>query len=233
MTLARPLQLALWLALTVCMPAAMAATSKAEAQAQADAAMSHDGLQKIKLKDVDLAYVRPGVSLAGYSKVKLDAVEVAFNKDWDPKRTGSRLKLTSEQREAIRSGVARLVQDEFVKALQAKDGYPVVADAGADVLRVKVDIINLYVNAPDTMEAGISRSFAVSAGEMTMVAQLFDSETGAVLARLVDRREGRNTSGVMTMTDRMQNTIQAEQIAAAWARVLRNALDRAHAIGKK
>ena len=43
-----------------------------------------------------------------------------------------------------------MVQEEFVKELQERSSYKVVNEAGADVLRVKVNIVDLYVNAPDT-----------------------------------------------------------------------------------
>jgi len=197
-----------------------------------DAVMSHDGLQKIKVKDIDLAYARPGASLAGYSSIKLEPVEVAFRKDWNPTKTGSLFKLSTEERENIRTGVAKIVFGEFVKELQAKSGYKVVNEAGPDVLRVKVNIVNLYVNAPDTHSAGRSRTYSVSAGEMTLVAELYDSETGEVLARVVDRREARNSGG-LELSSSVVNAGEAESIASTWARVLRNGLDRAHGIGKK
>ena len=38
-----------------------------------------------------------------------------------------------------------------------------------------------------------SRSYVESAGEMTLVAELFDSKSGDVIARVVDRREARST----------------------------------------
>ena len=59
-------------------------------------------------------YARPGATLAGYKRVKLDPIEVAFHKDWDPKRAGSNLKLSTSERESIRAGVAQLVQEEFI-----------------------------------------------------------------------------------------------------------------------
>jgi hypothetical protein len=78
----------------------------------------------------------------------------------------------------------------------------------------------------------MSHQFTVSAGEMTLFAELYDSETGEVLARVVDRREGRNT-GRLTISNSGTNTAEAQSVAATWARVLRNSLDKAHAIGKK
>jgi len=215
------------LASTLLAPAALAA-----GKADVEAALSHDGLQKVNVKGIFLAYVRPGASLAGYGRIKLAPVEVAFHKDWDPTRAGSRIKLSAEERENIRTGLAKVVYDEFARVLQSKSSYTVVDEVGPDVLRVKVSILNLYVNAPDTMTAGRSRTYTVSAGEMTLFAELFDSESGQTLARVIDRREARET-GMMTLSNSVVNSSEAAAIASSWARILRDALDRAHGVGKK
>jgi hypothetical protein len=197
------------LAWVLLVAAALAASGK-----DLDKSMEYDGLAKIRIRDVDLAYVRPGASLAGYHSIKLDPVDVAFRKDWNPNRTGSRIKLSAEERENIRTGVAKVVFDEFVRELESKSGYKVVTEAASDVLRVKVNIVDLYVNAPDTHQAGRSRTYVVSAGEMTLVAELFDSESGEILARVVDRREARN-SGRMTLSSSVGNAGEAASIASA------------------
>jgi len=202
------------------------------ANAKLEEAMSHDGLQKISVKGIDLAYARPGAKLSTYKRVMIDPVQVAFSKSWAPKRTGSSLPLSDADRERIRSGVAKVVHEEFVRELQSNSGYQVVNAAGADVLRVKANIANLYISAPDSGGAGRSRTYVVSAGEMTLVAELFDAETGQVQARLVDRREARET-GRLQLTGAMENADEARAIAAAWARTLRIAMDRAHGIGGK
>jgi hypothetical protein len=207
-------------------------TASAASKAELDKAMSYDGLQRISVKGVDLAYARPGATLAGYNRIMLEPIDVAFRKDWNPTRTGSRIKLSAEERENIRTGVAKIVYDEFVNELQNKSGYQVVNEVGPDVLRVKAKIVNLYVNAPDTRTAGRSRTYTVSAGEMTIFAELYDSETGEVLARVADRREARG-SGTLTLTNSVVNADEARSIASSWARILRNGLDKAHAIGKK
>ena len=194
--------------------------------------MSHDGLEKIKVKGIDLAYSRPGASLAGYNKLIIDPVEVAFRKDWDPTRTGSRAKLDAKERESIRSGVATIVQEEFAKEIGKGGTYQVVTEAGPDVLRLRASIADLYVNAPDTMSPGRSRTYTVSAGEMTLVAELVDSESGQVIARVVDRRESQGT-GMMTLTNSVVNRQEASIIASSWARILRKRLDAAHGIGRK
>lgn len=203
-----------------------------EPRAQLEEAMSHDGLEKVKVKGIDLAYSRPGASLAGYGKIIIDPVEVAFRKDWDPDRTGSRMKLDAEERENIRSGVAKIVQEEFAKEMGKGGTYEVVSVAGPDVLRLRASIADLYVNAPDTMSVGRSRTYTVSAGEMTLVAELVDSESGQVISRVIDRRESQGT-GIMTLTDSMVNRQEASIIARSWARILRKQIDAAHDIGRK
>lgn len=210
----------------------VSASVLAASVADIDEAMSHDGLQRIKVKDIDLAYARPGATLAGYKHFILEPVSVAFRKDWAPTRTGSNLPLSAREQERIRTAVATIVAEEFTKELQAKGGYDLVSEPGADVLRIKASIVNLYVNAPDTESAARSRTYTVSAGEMTIFLELHDSGTGELIARVVDRSEARN-NGRMTLTTDMTNAWDARDIASSWARVLRKSLDNAQAIGAK
>lgn len=197
-----------------------------------EAMMSHDGLKRVNVKGVSLAYVRPGATLAGYQRVKIDPVEVAFHKDWKPSRPGSRIALSAQDLEGIRTGLAKLVQEQFVKALEAKGRYRVVNESGADVLRLRIYIVNLIVTAPANVSTGRTQTFTMSAGEMTLFMELYDSESGQIIARVVDRREGRADS-VMRMSSRVTNIAQAEDIAGAWATILRDALDRANGAAKK
>ena len=220
------LRAATLLAMTVALSSALAASSKNELEAR----MSRDGLEKTKVKNIDLAYARPGASLAAYKRVRLDPVEVAFSPSWNPTRTGSSLKLSTEEKEAIRSGVAKLVEEEFAKEIQAGGRYQVVSETGPDVLRVRAGIVNLYINAPDTGPAR-SRTIVRSAGEMTLIAELTDSTSGQVLARVADRQEATDTR--MQIANGMVNETEARWIAADWAKALRKALDNAQGIGAK
>src|SRR3954447_12633316 len=86
--------LALPLFLLAPSPASSASSSKG-----VQPAMSQDGLRKVSVKGIDLAYARPGATLASYKRIKIDPVEVAFHKSWDPTRTGSNLKVSSAERE--------------------------------------------------------------------------------------------------------------------------------------
>lgn len=201
----------------------------ADARQQFEESVSADGLERVKVKGVDLAYRAPGTSLAAYKQVKIEPVEVAFRKDFDPTHTTSRLRLTAKELEPMRQRTGILVREEFSRELE-RGGYQITESAGPDVLEVRARIADLYVNAPDTMEAGRSYSFTMNAGEMTLVLELRDSETGQVLARAYDRREARET-GQLNWTTSVSNEADAREIARRWARILHQRLDAARATG--
>jgi len=210
---------------------ALAATGPlAAGKNDVDQAMSQGGLQKASVKGLDLAYVRPGASLAAYKRVKLDPVDVQFDRSWEPTRTGSRIKLGAEEREKIRASVAKLVEEEFAKAVEKGGTYQIASESAPDVLRVKVSVLNVYLNAPSGTGAGRSKTYVSSAGQMTLLAELSDSASGQMLARVADRREA-NSVARLQRSDRIENEGAARDVAAAWAQILRKALDKAHAIG--
>ena len=76
------------------------------------------------------------------------------------------------------------------------------------------------------------RAAVAFAASRARLAELFDSKSGDVIARVVDRREAR-TTGRMSLSSGSYNQDEARSIAAAWARILRKALDNAHGIAAK
>jgi hypothetical protein len=194
----------------------------AEAQNTQLETTTYDGLELIKSKKVDVLYRLPGASLTSYNKILLDPVQVAFKKKWTP----DPMRVNANDRERIRKDIAEEFHKVFTKELQERGGYTFVETAGPDVLRVSTGLVNIYITAPDTVQAGRSRTYTTSAGEMTLVAELRDSESGAVLARAADRESANSTLG-MQWTSRLTNEADARQIILGWAKILRKALDAA------
>jgi hypothetical protein len=186
-----------------------------------------DGMKRVERPGLDAVYLREGVSLARYKKVMLDPVEVSFDKNWDPKRTGTLAALNKVDTHAIREDLAKLARDVTKRELERKGGYPLVEAPGDDVLRVRAQIVDLYINAPDTMTPG-SRTYVLNAGEMTLVADLFDGETNALIGHVIDRQRGlENGPFDLQIANRVTNTAEADRILSSWARRLRAALDKA------
>lgn len=185
-------------------------------------AVSHDGLKLVPNKNVALVYIREGATLAGYSKVMIDPVQVAFDKSWSRDRRDIR----EDERERIRTELADEFREVFTEVLEEGDSYQIVDTVGPEVLRVTAAIIDLYVTAPDVDRAGRNKTYTVSAGRMTLVAELRDTESGAILARVADRKEASNYN-TFTWTTRASNTADARRILRSWAGALRKGLDSA------
>jgi len=186
-----------------------------------------DGLEQRPSKNVALLYVRPGATLEGYKHVLLRPLQVSFDKNWDP-NSGRRgvSQFTAGDYEKMKQTLA----DEFAKVSKeelAKGGYDVVTEPGDDVLDVQPFVIDLYVVAPQKMTAGRSTTYTTDTGRMTLVAELRDSDTGQILARVVDKRWAPST-GTWQMTTSVSNLGAARTVIQRWAKALRNALDVAN-----
>ena len=186
-----------------------------------------DGLVRVNSKQIDHLYKLPEANFSGYKRVRLDPIEVEFDKNWKPnesERSPSR-RLTNSDLEKIKKTLAEEFRKVFTEEL-AKNGYPVVDQDDDDVLRVSAAIANLYITAPDKMSAGRSRTYTTNAGHMTLVAELRDSVTGKLMARAVDSVQARDT-GAFMITTSVSNLAGARTALSKWARVLREGLDAA------
>jgi hypothetical protein len=186
-----------------------------------------DGLVRVKSKNLDHVYKLPEADFSGYKRVRLDPIEVEFDKNWKPNdstRSPSQ-RLTNSDIEKIKQALAEEFRKVFTEEL-TKNGYAVVGENDDDVLRVSAAIANLYINAPEKMSAGRTRTYTTSSGHMTLVAELRDSVTGKLMARAVDSVQGRDT-GNFQITNSVTNMSSARTALSKWARVLREGLDDA------
>ncbi len=98
----------------------------------------------------------------------------------------------------------------FTEELQ-KGGYKIVDKGAEDVLLLRPAIINLDIAAPDTMSPGMTRTFAASAGEMTLYMELYDSTSSAILGRVTDAESARDY-GRVQISNRVTNIQEADRI---------------------
>jgi hypothetical protein len=184
-----------------------------------------DGLVEVKSKKFDAAYLAPGTDFRTYSKIMVDPTQVAFHKNWlknvNDQRDLSR-KVSEEDAQEIMAAARSNFDDIFAEAF-SKAGYTVVSTPGPDVLRVATAVINLYVNAPDTMTAGRSVTYSASAGEATLVIELHDSITGALLGRVLDRRETLDSVS-MQQANKVTNLSDFRNLFKSWAKITVNGI---------
>jgi hypothetical protein len=183
--------------------------------------VSNDGLVRVTRPQVDTLFVAPGMSLDKYRKVMIDDVEVTFRSGWQTQPG-----VTADDIARIRQRAADGFRAVFASELEDKGGYPVVEQAGPDVLRVDAAVLNLIVTAPTSPSADAQRTFNVSASDMTLRAELHDSQSGTLLARALDHSMGRET-GDLRVLSQAGNVNEGAHAFELWASLLRNALDAA------
>ena len=186
---------------------------------------SHDGLELRQVRGLDEVWVRPGTDFSAYDRIALAPVEVAFDPHWDPRRTGTRLRLSEREREEIRTDAADLFDRTFRAELERSGRFEVVNQT-TDGLIFEPRIIDLVINAPEDRRAtGRVRTYVSEFGRVTLVGELKDAESGAIVARITDREIARAIQPV-EFTDRFTNTREGERIVRRWAGTLAEQLDR-------
>lgn len=186
--------------------------------------VTEDGLQRVENRNFDQLYRRPDADFAQYTKVLIAPVNVSFRKSWNPRDYG-RFGLKPEDVNRIRTGLAELARETFTEVL--KEGrYELVDAPGPGVLEVHPDIVDLHVNAPQSQEPGRTRSYVLSAGEMTLALEARDAVTGTVLARVRDRKRDPESAFLEWATP-VSNRAEARRALRSWAMQLRGALDAA------
>jgi hypothetical protein len=126
--------------------------------------------------------------------------------------------VSNEDAERIRKEMSEGFRETLLKSFQ-KAGYTVVTEPGPDVLRLTPVLMDVYVNAPDTIQAPRSYTFTLEAGEASMALEVRDSDTGQLLGRAVDKRRTGETGRLMWTTS-ITNRSEFQNVFDKWARIL-------------
>jgi hypothetical protein len=187
-------------------------------------AVSHDGLELRKGKVASVVYVRPGVDFSRYKRIAILDCPVAFSKDWERERKSGADRISQKDMDEIKADLSAEFLKIFTDELQTRGGYQIVTTGGEDVLVLRPAIVDLDVTAPDTMSAGRSYTLSESAGAMTLYLEFFDSVSGQILARAIDREADRGM-GRVQWQNKATNRAEADRILRRWASALRARLD--------
>jgi hypothetical protein len=222
---------------TIALAFALALTAHQDLQAADDdiPEVTHDGLQRLEDSKAAIAYVKPGADLSVYDRFLIVDCFVAFKKDWqkDYNRDQRSLsgQVTDKDMERMRNDMAELFREVFVEELTENDGYELVDAPAEGVLLIRPAIIDLEATAPDVQSAGRSTTFVDSAGTATLFIELYDSVSGEILARAIDRKADRS-HGRMEWSTGTSNRVNAKRILRTWAGWLRERMDEVHARGQ-
>lgn len=182
------------------------------------------GLEPDTLRGVDLAWFRPTTDFSRYQAVIVDPVTVDFLEDWEIKRPGSAFTVTDKEVDKMKADLAGAVYDKFTHDIQQGKKYPLVSEPAAGVLRIKLALVDMRLNAPDFQYPGRLEQYARSAGEWTLVAELIDAESGELVGRLMDHWIDPDEERAKRFT-RIENDLALSRAAHVWAEAVRRKLE--------
>ena len=174
-----------------------------------------------------MAWAKPGFDISGYTKIMLVGAGIAYAEAENLGRT------TMERSRGgsyfidddTRARFEELVQETFVDEMRQIENFEIVTEAGPDVLTVRGALLDVVSYVPEDLVSGRSRIFLSSVGEATLVLELRDSETNAILARSIDRRAAEQVGGTMQESNRVTNAAEVRRLIRFWGRRLRESLD--------
>lgn len=184
-----------------------------------------EGLELLTGTPVKAVYAMPGATLEPYTKVILDDCHVAFRKNWDRdynRRVTLDRRVSASDMERMKTRLGEEFRKVFTDELK-KGGYEVVDQAGDDVLLIRPSLLDLDVSAPDVPSASRTRTYVASAGSMTLYMELYDSVTGAIIAKVLDPKAS-NRGGFAMEANRVTNKAEADRMLRSWAQLLSNHL---------
>jgi hypothetical protein len=206
-------------------------TSTPEFQSGPDAEVTHDGLTRLDKTVMDAVWARTDIELSGYSKVMLEGIGVEYRPAKGPYsgRAGTgTMRRTTQAEFQLDDETKALVQEEiagaFVEELAQSERYEIVDQPGPDVLKVRVGLLDVVSMVPPESVGRVS-VYLDRVGEATLVLELRDSESNAILARAVDRRAAERSAGNLMESNRVTNRVEVRRLGRSWAGIVRRGLE--------
>ena len=182
--------------------------------------VTEDGLVLQPSSHIGLVYRAPNVSFAHYRRVMVDPVGVAFKRTWERDHK----KMKAETIEELRQRAAESFHEEIVNEIVKRGKFELTDRAAPDVLRVRAYIVRLDITAPEAGTIQNAHTYLRSAGTMTLVVELHDAASGAIIARIID---GEQSSGIGTIqqADQIFNSSEARLAFMNGARLTHEAIN--------
>ena len=197
-------------------------TSTPEIQTGPDAEVTYDGLTRVDNTVMDAAWKLADVDISEFTKVKLLGAGIEFRFV-----TGSGTRLSGQNEfpldESQQERLRQTITDAFTDEMSNSERFELVETTGPDTLLVRGALLDVVSNVPPE-RIGRSQVFLSSVGEATLVLEVRDSVTFAILARAVDRRAAARR-GTSVQANSVTTWAEVRRLANRWAQQLRIGLE--------
>lgn len=216
-------------AIAVTVLVAACASQEPTVQTGANAETSFDGLVRIDHSRFAVAWIDPEVDLTQYNKIIPGGAEFEFR---NVSRTSAMQARRGNENEfwisdANRQRLIDTVSDTFTEELQNSKHFTLAEERAADTLIISGALHDIVSNVPPD-DVGRSEIWLRTLGEATLIIELRDSLSNAVIYRAVERRAVQNPGGQMMRSNTATNWAEVRRWARRWAVRLREGLDSIH-----
>lgn len=191
----------------------------AQPRVATEVSFNYEGLRSAPSERFETAQFRPGIDFTQYRGVQLLEPELEFRR---PDRTQQEFPLTAEQKDRFRD----LLSASFHDAFAASATLATVTEPAPDVLTLEVRVIDIVARVPANSSGMGSRGSILldATGQVTLVLEINDSESGAILARGVETRQVRGAA--MRRDATMLTTWEdVERLVDRWAEITRSGVE--------
>ena len=201
-------------------------TAPPTAQTGADAEISFDGLHKYDNTRVDAAWAVPDLDLSSYHKILPVNVGIEYRDVKNKGRTtmarsgSGPFFIDDKARAEFEALVPKVMMEELLKSTR----FTLATEPGPGTLLVSGGLLNVTSMVPPDI-AGRSRVYLSSVGDATLVLEIRDSVTNAILARAVDRRAAETIGGSFTMSNSVTNSAEVRRLIRDWGKLVREGLE--------
>jgi len=192
----------------------------------AEAEVTFDGLYPVKGGTFDAAWAREGADLSQYSKIMLQGVGIEYRpgghtgKLYRPGVGDKYFVLTDKQKKKFEEVVGEAFRDELGKS----EHFTIVDESGPDVLLIRGGLLDVVSFVPPE-PTGSTEYLLARVGEATLVLEIRDSISEAIIVRAIDRRAAESAGRSFTRSNPVTSRAEVRRMAGFWGRRLRESLD--------
>lgn len=198
-----------------------------------EADVTYDGLIRREQSTIQNVWIKEGIDLAAYSQYLLDVdLEFRVPRGDDGQSRVYEFPLSEEDKQSLTAIVEITLRDELLKSRYFSEARA----AGPDVAHIHIRLMDIVALAPsepgnrvgDNEElAGSAFGVVSSIGEATLVGEVFDTTTGEIIARFVERRAGRQAVGGI-QASRASGWAEIIPGIQRWGEIVRTDMDAIH-----
>jgi hypothetical protein len=203
------------------------ASSPPTMQTGPSAEVTFDGLVKVDNTTMAQVWVRPDIDLNSYTELLPVVTDIQYapaksmSKSMSWRSNQENFPLSDVEKERFEKTAHEVFLSEFAKSTKFK----LTDKPGEDVLLVKVHLLEVASRVPPDNGPGRTDVFVNTIGDAGLVVELYDSNSGQILARAVDRKEFSYPGNQLQRSIQGLDAAQVKRGLEVWGRIMVNGLD--------